>query len=111
MKKMLLLTFAFFLGAAINPLSGRDGYIFRKKEFFIPTIEVTVVPHKTRQELVQVAKREGVIIPSGEKLMAYSLVKPEQRKCTIHLIDPDIRYEPEYIGHELVHCFYGSWHD
>lgn len=30
--------------------------------------------------------------------------------CTIHFIDPSRSYQPEWIGHETAHCFYGDWH-
>lgn len=30
--------------------------------------------------------------------------------CTIHFVDPEVSYQPEWIGHETAHCFYGEWH-
>lgn len=30
--------------------------------------------------------------------------------CTIHFVDPERSYQPEWIGHETAHCFYGAWH-
>jgi hypothetical protein len=31
-------------------------------------------------------------------------------ECTMFIINPEERYVPEFIGHELTHCFYGQWH-
>ncbi len=111
MRQLLLVVFAFMLGAGINPLSGKDGYIFRKKEFTQDTVVVTLVTHRTQYQFDQAANRERIIVPRKEKLAAFALISPDNKKCTIHAIDPNTRYEPEYLGHELVHCFYGRWHD
>jgi hypothetical protein len=26
------------------------------------------------------------------------------------MVDPKVEYQPEFVGHEMLHCFYGQWH-
>jgi hypothetical protein len=31
-------------------------------------------------------------------------------ECNVYIMDPKVNYQPEWYGHELVHCMYGDWH-
>lgn len=94
-----------------------DGYVFEKKEFVAKTTLVRVVEHPDQASIVRSYNREpgakaGDISPDKE-LLAYSFVAVESNGdtiCTMHIVDPAISYQPEFVGHEFLHCQYGNFH-
>ncbi len=113
-KKALLVS-ACFIGlvaaTGANPLRGLDGYGFNKKEFVQDTVQVTLVTYETQDDFNKAySKTNGENVPRGRELNAFATFNKANKTCEIHTIDPSVRYKPEFLGHELAHCFYGRWH-
>jgi len=90
-----------FVGADFN-------YRFGAKQYENSRVTVDIVTYKSRTDLQKEARKYGVTDPN---LAAFTLLfKNDQGKCTIHMMDPSISYEPEFVGHEFLHCVYGQWH-
>ena len=83
---------------------GDDGYAFGKKETNYSNITVTIVTYSTDEELQAAAKGRGVTTEVG----AWGTLRGSD--CTIHIRDPLVAYQPEFIGHEIAHCAWGRWH-
>lgn len=82
-----------------------DGYTFKEKQFTRTSPRIEIVEHDSLRDLRKDApKLDGMVV------MAWSEIYPDGR-CRMHIVDPAVRYYPEYIGHELTHCVYGSWHE
>lgn len=106
MKKYLI-ALALVL-ASCSQSAGKDGYTFNKEQFTHKNFEIEIVTYKNLSELRHTARTKYNV--TNEKLAAFSIVYPISNKCVVHIIDPKIKYEPEFIGHELTHCIYGQWH-
>lgn len=95
-----------------NHRKGADGYYFEKESFTRTDFPVEIVLVKSSAEmskLIATKKNvQGTIEPKN--VAAFSTIRIHDPKCTIYMLDPKIQYEPEFIGHELVHCIYGVWH-
>ena len=91
---------------------GKDGYYFEKESFTRTEFPVEVVLVKDAAAITaEIKKRnniQGTVEPKN--VAAFSVVRLNDPKCTIYMIDPKNKYEPEFIGHEFVHCIYGVWH-
>jgi hypothetical protein len=104
----------FSLVACDNPShqKGKDGYYFEKETFTRTEFPVEVVLVKDAAAITaEIKKRnniQGTVEPKN--VAAFSVVRLNDPKCTIYMIDPKNKYEPEFIGHEFVHCIYGVWH-
>ena len=106
--KKIFVVFALLLASCDSaPRTGPDGYQFGYKQYEQNPVTVTVVTYKTQQDLYKVAKSKGADYP---EIAAFSILYPNKEVCTIHMIDPSVSYEPEYVGHEFLHCVYGQWH-
>lgn len=101
--KMVKLLVLILLLAACD--SSRDGFSFVRKETDYETIIVHIRTYKTDKELNDAAKARGVTT----EVNAWGVLKGNE--CTIHVRDPSIAYQPEFIGHEIAHCAWGRWHD
>jgi hypothetical protein len=86
---------------------GTDGYSFGDKQYEKNEVTIKVVAYKTQNDLLDVAKTKGISSPD---VVAFSVLRPPFDVCTVHMIDPAVRYEPEFVGHEFLHCVYGQWH-
>lgn len=109
MKKILALVAFTLLASCSNGTT--DGYTFEKgTKRITPNLEIKVVLYPSLDSLKvnyphnANAKR----LPADRELMAYSVIG--HGVCTIHMIDPAVRYMPEFFGHELTHCLYGEFH-
>lgn len=83
-----------------------DGYVFERVEYINDNPKMSFVFYKSREELRKYA-------PSGVKrdtLVAYTTTWKNSNKCVIHIVDPTLSYEPQYLGHEVLHCLVGNWH-
>jgi len=105
-----------FIAAALagcevpSSVKGFDGYEFAGKEFNNTDTKIEFVVHPSYRDLRESALASG--IKNHKSVMAFStLNRPDYKRCVVHIIDPDVVYAPEYIGHEIVHCIYGRWHD
>ena len=91
---------------------GKDGYYFEKETFTRTEFPVEVILVKDAAAITaEIKKRnniQGTVEPKN--VAAFSIVRLNEPKCTIYMIDPKNKYEPEFIGHEFVHCIYGVWH-
>lgn len=101
MVRLLLLV---FLLAACDS-SRKDGFVFVRKETNYETITVHIRTYATDKELNDAAKARGVTT----EVNAWGVLKGNE--CTIHVRDPSVMYQPEFIGHEIAHCVWGRWHD
>jgi hypothetical protein len=114
---ILLIMFALIGAAVINGCSksprnvGADGYYFEKETFTHTSFPVEVVLVQSDAEMVKLIREakniQGEIDPKA--VAAFSSLRSDGR-CKIYMIDPKIRYEPQWYGHEFVHCVYGVWH-
>lgn len=95
--------FVLLLGVcAPDQIRYEDGYrLENMKGYADRTITVKLYPS---QEAMQAAYRGT----PPERLAGFSNFNP--RTCTIHIVDPAVRYKPTIMGHELNHCIYGDWH-
>jgi hypothetical protein len=84
---------------------GDDGFTFAKKETNHPTITVHIQTYATDEELNAAAKARGVTA----EVHAWGVLRGNE--CTIHVRDPLVAYQPEFIGHEISHCIWGRFHE
>ena len=104
----------FSLVSCDNPSNqkGLDGYYFEKETFTRTEFPVQVILVKDAAAITaEIRKRnniQGTVEPKN--VAAFSVIRLNDNKCTIYMIDPKNKYEPEFIGHEFVHCIYGVWH-
>jgi hypothetical protein len=89
---------------------GGDGYYFEKETLTRTDLALHVVLVKDQAEMTQLLKEHGRQPVAGNEVAAFSTYSPVEPRCTIYMIDPKLSYQPEFIGHELVHCVYGNWH-
>lgn len=90
-----------------------DGYRFQHAEFVHLEPEVTFVVHRNLDDLRRHApSAANAQLEGGRRaLFAWSvLTGPTHNRCEVHIVDPTVSYEPEWIGHEVAHCIYGRWH-
>lgn len=87
-----------------------DGYQFERKEFTRLAPAATFVVHRSQAELVAAAPAatRAAVKAEGRSLMAWSVIRPAG--CEVHIVDPAVRYAPEWIGHEVAHCVFGRFH-
>ncbi|MGQ3101005.1 MAG: hypothetical protein ACT6Q5_13240 [Sphingopyxis solisilvae] len=83
-----------------------DGHQFGDKEFHRARPNITVVTHSTLADLRAAAPASAK--RGDRELMAWGIIRPDG--CEIHIIDPAVSYQPEWIGHEVAHCAWGRWH-
>ena len=95
--------------ASCNSNQGYDGYIFGHKQYEKTSVIVNVVTYKSDLEFKQAAKKY-VHDSDYTKVAAFTLSSNDSDICTIHMMDPSVKYQPEFIGHEFAHCLYGQWH-
>lgn len=95
---------------------GADGYRFSTKSIERKEVRIKIVTYKTYDALEKALKSHLGNDPKysaikASRVEAFSILElPEYDVCTIHMIDPEVSYEPEYVGHEMLHCIYGQWH-
>ena len=87
--------------------TGADGYKFGQPQYEKEQVLINLVTYDTRAQFLAEAKSRGL---KSETLVAFSVLKAPFDTCTIHIIKPSTRYEPEFLGHEFAHCMYGQWH-
>ena len=81
-----------------------DGYEFQTKEFERLEPSVSFVVHPSTEDL----RRAGPSVGEDRELMAWAKIK--DGGCEVHIVDPQVSYRPEWVGHEVIHCIYGRWH-
>jgi hypothetical protein len=87
--------------------STADGYSFERKEFTRTVVDLRIVIHPSQADL---SSSINVTDGSNAPVMAYSIISPTGNTCTVHIVDPAVKYTPEWIGHEITHCIFGRFH-
>jgi len=94
---------------------GSDDYYFEDKEYTLIDQKYTFIVVPNKEEWDALADKY-VGIP-GKDLGAFSRLRLnrasptlEGSECIVYIRDPNWMYEPEFIGHEIIHCLYGRWH-
>ncbi len=106
-RRIALIAMAFSCLASCNQQqTAADGYRFEKKEYEQTLVGVRFVVHPSIADLRAAAPREAIV--DGRTLMAWSKLGKEA--CEVHIVDPAVSYQPEWIGHEITHCVFGRWH-
>lgn len=95
------------LALAVAGCERTDGYKFERKEFDRSGPNITIVTHPSLADLRAKAPPSAQTDPN-RKLMAWSIIRPTG--CEMHIVDPSVSYQPEWIGHEAAHCVWGRWH-
>lgn len=84
---------------------GADGHYFETKEYSRPENNVRLVYYASSKALnAAYHARMGTV----QRVAGFTVYF--EGGCEIHVIDPSTKYAPEYIGHELLHCFHGNFH-
>jgi hypothetical protein len=108
MKKLSIFLISLFLASCDQaPKTSSDGYEFGEKEYEKTQLQIEFVILKNDAEFNAAAKQ---YVGDTEGLQAFSRLLPSQNKCIVYIKDPNWKYEPEYIGHEVSHCIWGRWH-
>lgn len=87
-----------------------DGYYFEEKEYVKDTMTVEMVVAENRAEWTRFVRAKVGDDAEPRLLGAFAALQQDENSCTIYARDPEWLYEPEFIGHELLHCFYGDFH-
>jgi hypothetical protein len=88
-----------------------DGYYFETATENNSQFYVRIHVYKNYDDLGKAwTKAGGTEFAPGRRVAAFSKRSNDRKTCDIHMIDPKIEYRPQFIGHELVHCTYGSFH-
>ena len=85
-----------------------DGCRYEGASFERDTVDVHVVTYQSEHELLAAARERHVVVGEGRKLRAFAVIRGD--RCIMHIIDPAVSYQPQWIGHEFVHCIRGDWH-
>jgi hypothetical protein len=111
-SKLLLIGCVAFLSACDSPTNrGTDGYTFDKATISKQQVTINIIEYDSLIELNEAALKVGAKVEVNGEIMAFSVLRPPSYStCTIHIVNPKSGYRPEYIGHEMIHCFYGEWH-
>lgn len=92
---------------------GMDGYYFEKESFVRTDFQIEINLVQSPEEMSRlIASRKGKINGKVDpkNVAAFAVIREDDTTCTLYILDPKINYQPEFIGHELVHCIYGTWH-
>ena len=87
-----------------------DGYEYERDQFKRDEVTVSVVTYQNVDALREAARQFGVSAGDGRELHAFGMVNQTGPTCTIHIVEPSRSYQPEWVGHEFVHCIRGQWH-
>lgn len=107
---VFLITLFTLISCDQGPKKSADNYRFEKETFTRTDINVKIVFVKDQTEMTALLKSKGRTTAAGNEVAAFSTLSLTEPRCTIYMLDPKNKYEPEFIGHELVHCIYGDWH-
>jgi hypothetical protein len=85
---------------------GADGYSFDHKEYDQHQVTVTIIQHPSLADLRRRAPEATEQV--RDQLAAWSVLHGD--RCEVHVVDPTVSWQPEWIGHEVAHCAWGRWH-
>lgn len=92
-----------------SPQKSADNYYFENKEYEKTSLAIEFVVMPSAKALQKEAEK-FIDKETAGKVAAFSRLRPALNSCTIYIIDPEVQYDPEFIGHEVTHCIYGRWH-
>lgn len=110
---LVLFMLIFLVSCDTKTNKGADGYTFGTPQYEKQRVTIDVVTYKTRTEFNKALKNYSDIPKDANyEVQAFSELRPSTNfdNCTIHMMEPSTDYQPEFIGHEFVHCVYGQWH-
>lgn len=87
---------------------GADDYKFLVKEYENLRPKINFVLLKNKAEYDSARKRK--LGTKWDTVSAFTLWIPETGECTVYIKDPEWKWEPELIGHEVAHCIWGRYH-
>jgi len=107
------------LAAAPAHAKSADGHTYSNPEYHRTEFRVKLVEYDSIKELRQVAKEYGLkreevyysLVRRRPEINAFALLKNSGEICEIHILNLTIRYQAEWLGHELAHCIGGRWHE
>lgn len=111
MIRLIFLFVIFLSGCASAPNKfsyGADDHQFLVKEYENLSPKVNFILLKNEMEYDS-ARRKKLGI-HWDTVSAFTLWIPETGECTIYIKDPEWKWEPELIGHEVAHCIWGRYH-
>lgn len=107
-KKVAAVFLLFLTSCNPGPQKGADGYTFREKQFEKTKVQINIVTYKSQVDLQRALGNRGGV--DRQTVVAFSELRAPFDVCTIHMVDPKVKYQPEFVGHEMLHCVYGQWH-
>lgn len=118
-KKIALMVAAMVSVSTPALARGADGYNFTSKQFEKKEVTISIVTYRTQAALGTAARIEMLHHKQAptdtDGIFAFSVLEgPNYDHCTIHMVDPAIKYDTEASGaiaHEFLHCFFGQWHN
>lgn len=94
-----------------------DDYYFEDKEYTLIEQDYIFVVVDNKEEWNDLVKQYVGPGYKGDQMGAFSRLRLNRQdpnlagsECIVYIKDPTWTYEPEYIGHEIVHCLFGKWH-
>lgn len=114
MKKLIvsgLLVLLLLIPGCENRQKSADGYSFEEETFTRTELQVKVVLVQNQAEMERLLQQVGGKVAGGREVAAFATLGKDAPTCTIYMIDPNVDYQPEWIGHEFTHCVFGEWHD
>ena len=91
-----------FIGCSESKF-GKDGYKFDEREYKKSEMLVKLVEFKSDRDFKRIALEAGI-------KDARAFAELRESSCTIYMVKPELKYQPEQLGHEITHCFYGKFH-
>ena len=111
--------------AACTPTTGLDDHAFhRPPGAQARTITLTVVEYDNARDMQAALPIKDKTVRRGTtntRLNTPSLLhawaemrEPKDGRpvaCTVHMVRPEVRWQPEWLGHEVAHCVWDWRHD
>jgi len=103
----------FLIGCTSTNLNNKyryasDDYRFIVKEYENLHPQLNFILLKNEDEYNSVRKEKLGL--QWDSVSAFTLWIPETGECTVYIKDPEWKWEPELIGHEVAHCIWGRYH-
>lgn len=93
---------------------GSDKYEFERSYYSADKAYVEIHRYSNSEEMLEAVQvyNPEFVPTEGRILKGYAFFSYEDGTalCSIHILDPRVSYEPEFIGHEFVHCIHGKFH-
>lgn len=86
---------------------GADAFYFERKDKNRLEFPVRIVYYDDLRLIARVYRNFG----GGHGGTIYSFSVERDGVCEIHTMDPEKWYIPQYIGHEVMHCAHGNFHN